>query len=67
MRIRVTRGKKTVLSKAVPVGTNCAYKLKAKVKRSKVKSAKKLSVQARFGGNDALAPSARKKSIKVKR
>ena len=67
VRIQVKRGKKTVLSKAVPVGTNCAYKLKTKVKRSKVKSAKKLSVQARFGGNDALASSARKKSIKVKR
>jgi hypothetical protein len=48
------------------VRANCAYKLEVAVPRSRVKSARRLKVRARFAGNDALASAAKRTTIKVR-
>jgi hypothetical protein len=66
VRLTVKRGRKTVAARSAKVSATCAYKLKTKVPRSRVKAARKLKVKARFGGNDALASAAKTKTIRVR-
>jgi hypothetical protein len=66
VKVSVARRKKVIASKTVKVRSTCKFGLKTKLKRSKVKRAKRLSVIFRFRGNDVLTPVKRTGSIKVK-
>jgi hypothetical protein len=66
VKVSIARRKKVIASKTVKVRSTCKFGLKTKLKRSKVKRAKRLSVIFRFSGNDVLTPVKRTGSIKVK-
>jgi hypothetical protein len=66
VRVALKRGARRVASREVAVGATCAFKLKTKLSRSRVKGARKLRAGVRFIGNDALAPTARSQTVKIR-
>jgi hypothetical protein len=66
VRISIARGTKVLASKTVTVRSTCKFTLHTKLKRSKVKRARKLLVTIRFRGNDVLTSRTRRGSVKVK-
>jgi hypothetical protein len=67
VKLTLLRGKKVIATKTATVRGTCAFQVKGSIKRSRVKSAKRLKLRLAFSGNAALAPLTRNGSIAVKR
>jgi hypothetical protein len=66
VKVSIARRGHPLASRTVNVRATCRFGLKTRIKRSKVKHARKLSVILGFGGNDVLKPARLKTSVKVR-
>ncbi len=66
VKLTLLRGKKTVDAHKARVAAGCSFKETRKFPRSRLKSAKKLTLKASFLGNGALASAKRSGKVKVR-
>jgi hypothetical protein len=66
VNVSIARRGHLLASRTVNIRPTCRFGLKTRIKRSKVKRARKLSVILRFGGNDVLEPARLKRLVKVR-
>jgi hypothetical protein len=63
---RVRKGKKLLVKRTTTLSRTCGYAKKIRLKRSKVARARKLTLEVAFAGNNMLAASDTKYSVRVK-
>jgi hypothetical protein len=66
VKLTLQRGKKIVDSHKAPVAADCSFRETRKFPRSRLKSAKKLTLKAGFLGNGDLASATRSAKVKVR-